>query len=116
MACSKGGKRGLATASGSVVQGEIACGPALAPAENLPAREADLTSRLLLSQVGVLMQQEDKTAALDELVRSGLPPEDSVDSHQEILREPRTKGRQRAGHGGHPFRKGKKKPSICCLL
>jgi hypothetical protein len=62
------------------------------------------------------MEQEDEATALDGLLRSGLPPERGAGFGQEVFRELRTKGRQRAGHGGPPFRKGKKEPPVCCLL
>ena len=87
----------------------MACGPALTPAEDLAAREADATPRLLLRQVRVLMQQEDETTTLDALLRSSLAAEGGTDFRQEVFGKLRTKGRQRAGHGGRPSRKGKKR-------
>jgi hypothetical protein len=66
--------------------------------------------------VRVLVQQEDETATLDEVVRSGLPPGGGTDRLQEVFRELRTKDRQRAGHGDILPIEEKQEPSICCLL
>jgi hypothetical protein len=52
----------------------MARGPALTPAQDLAAREADATSRFLLRQVRVVMEQEDETTTLDGLLRSSLAP------------------------------------------
>jgi hypothetical protein len=115
-AWSKGGKGGLAATSRGVGHGEMACGPALPPAQHLAARQADAPPRLLLGQVGVLVQQEDQTTTLDGLLRGGLAPERGPGLLQEVVGKDRAKGRQKASHGGHPFRKGKTELSICCLL
>jgi len=73
-------------------------------------------ARLVVGQVRVLVQQEGEATALGALLRGGLAPQGGAGFGQEVFRELRTKGRQRAGHGGPPFREGKKEPPVCCLL
>ena len=73
------------------------------------------TALALLGQVRVLVQQEGEATPLDALLRGGLAPQGVPGFGQEVVRESRTKGRQRAGHGGPPFREGKKEPPFCCL-
>src|SRR5262249_45346877 len=95
---------------------EIARGPTLTPAQDLAARKADPTPRLLLREVRTLLEQQGETATQDGLLRGGLASERGTGFRQEIVGERRAEGRQGAWHGEHPFRKGKKRASICCLL
>jgi hypothetical protein len=72
--------------------------------------------RLVLTEVRVLVQQEDESTALDVMVRSGFPPHGGTGLHHEVFGKYGTKGRSRASHGGLPFPDGKKDPSSGCLL
>jgi hypothetical protein len=75
-----------------------------------------LTPRFVLTEVRVLVQQDDQSAALEMMVGSRFSPQRGTGFHHEVVGKRRTKGRARASHGGLPFPEGKKDPSLSWLL
>ena len=60
IALSRGGKRGLAPASGLVFQGQVALAPTPAPVAHRVRMQLDMASRLDVGERGVLVEQKDQ--------------------------------------------------------
>src|SRR6516225_8351893 len=103
VASSRGGKDGLAAAPRPVGHREVTSGPALTPALDLAAGQTNAPAGFLVSQVGMLMQEQGQLEALDRLVRQCLAPDLLPGKFHEVLREGRPEQRGGAGHTGTPF-------------
>jgi hypothetical protein len=98
-ASSRGGKGRLAPASGQVVQGEVALGPAAAPVTNRIGVKADLVAGLDVGEVGVLMEEQSQLGALAKLETDGAATGGLARLPEEVGREDGAKRRWRTGHG-----------------
>jgi hypothetical protein len=70
-AWSRGGKNGLAPASWLVLDGEITGRPATSPPLNLPSGQAHRFGRLVVFQIGLVVNQQHQPKALRDLDRHG---------------------------------------------
>ncbi len=98
-ASSRGGKGRLASAAGSVLQGEVALGPASAPVTNRIGVKADLTTGLGAGEAKVLVEDQGQRGALAELEADGAAAGGLARTLKEFGREDGAKCRWRAGHG-----------------
>jgi hypothetical protein len=98
-AWSSGGKGGLTPPAGTIVDGEIASGPAPSPALHLSQRKADRLSGVLVSQAGSLMQEQHEAITLNDLNRGRSSPNRFESILHEIVGEG-TRSRQWTWHSG----------------
>src|SRR3954447_22576898 len=71
MALSRGGKDGLAASPGSVLEGKVALGPALAPQADGVGVKAQARSGGGVGKRGEFAQEQDQVGALAQVRRSG---------------------------------------------
>src|SRR5262245_3577809 len=68
---SSGGKGGLAPPAGSVLEGEVALGPALAPEADGVWVKPDLGAGLDVGEIGPFVQEDDQGRPLTQVRRRG---------------------------------------------
>jgi hypothetical protein len=98
-AWSSGGKIGLAAATRTVFDREIASGPATAPTLHLPKRKSHRLGSVFVPQAGLLMKEQHEAKALNDLNRSGSPTNGFECLLHEIVGEVTTSG-LRTWHSG----------------
>ena len=102
IALSRGGKDGLAAASGVVLEGKLACGPALPPKPDGVGVEVEASSGFHVGKRGEFVEQQDQAGALPEVGGGGASADEASGLGQELLGEGRAMMWQRPRHETAP--------------
>jgi hypothetical protein len=98
-ASSRGGKDRSASASGQVVQGEVAASPAFAPVAHRIGVKADPSGGLDVGQSRVPVQEQDQLGPLAPLETNGAATDGLLGLREEVVGEDGAIRRWRTGHG-----------------
>jgi hypothetical protein len=87
MASSWGGKLGLAAASGQVVEGEIAVGPAFPPEPDGVGMESNESGGLGIRQERLVVEEKGQFGSLTQLIVCGTTQDQGLGLGQELGRK-----------------------------
>src|SRR5512135_470238 len=102
MASSRGGKIGRAAPSRSILQSEVAFGPAFPPETDGVGMQLHAARRRGIREEWMLMQQEDQAGSLSELEPDRASAQNDLGLSQEIRRKVRAEEWLRTRHGTRP--------------
>src|SRR5271169_3633780 len=99
---SKGGKGGLAAASGTIFQGEVPGGPSAPPAPDRDRVHSHNRSGLSVAKAGFPVQEANQGRPLALPGRHLALPDELLSLGKKLGRKGGLIGRRRAAHGRHP--------------